>query len=50
MYTRNELLQRIVGTARFINNAAGLCKVTGSLVTQVRKYIQADGGHFEQLA
>jgi len=36
--------------ARSINNAAVLHKVTSSLVTQVRKYIQADGGHFKQLA
>jgi len=27
-----------------------LLKVTSSLVTRVRKGIQADGGHYEQLA
>jgi len=27
-----------------------LRKVTSSLVTRVRKFIQADGGHFKQLA
>jgi len=40
-----ELLQRILSAARSINNAA----VLHSLVTQVRKCIQADGGYFEQL-
>jgi hypothetical protein len=45
---RRELLQWILSTARNINNVALLCKVTSSLVTQVRKYIQADEGHFEQ--
>jgi hypothetical protein len=40
----------ILSIARTINNAAVLCKVTSSLVTRVRKFIQADGGHFEQLA
>jgi len=48
--TREELLQRILSTARSINNAAVLRKVTSSLVTRVRKCIQADGGHFEQFA
>ena len=48
--TRKELLQRILSAARSINNAAALRKFTDSLVTQVRKCIQADGGHFEQLA
>jgi hypothetical protein len=48
--TREELLQQILSAARNINNAAVLRKVTGSLVTQVRKCIQADGGHFEQFA
>ena len=41
--TREELLQRIL-------NAAVLRKVTCSLVTRVRKCIQADGEYFEQLA
>ena len=45
-----ELLQRIVSTARSISNAAVLHKVTSSLVTQVRKFIEAHEGHFEQLA
>jgi len=48
--TREELFQRILSAARSINNAAVLRKVTSSLVTRVRKCIQADGGHFEQLA
>jgi hypothetical protein len=48
--TREELLQRILSAARSINNAAVLRKVTSSLVTRVRKFIQADGGHFEQFA
>ena len=46
---REELFQRILSTARSINNAAVLHKVTRSLLTRVRKFIQADGGH-EQLA
>jgi hypothetical protein len=50
MSTRKELLQRILSAARSNNNAAALRKVTSSLVTQVRKCTQADGGHFEQLA
>jgi len=48
--TREELLQRILSTARSINNAAVLRKITSSLVTRVRKCIQADGGRFEQFA
>jgi len=48
--TREELLQRILSTARSINNNAVLHKVTSSLVTRVRKCVQADGGHFEQFA
>jgi len=48
--TRQELLQRILSAAKSINNPAVLRKVTSSLVTRVRKFIQADGGHFEQLA
>jgi phosphosulfolactate synthase (CoM biosynthesis protein A) len=38
---REELPQRIL-------SAAVLRKFTSSLVTRVRKCIQADGGHFEQ--
>jgi len=49
VYTR-ELLERIFSVARNFNNAAVLRKVTSPLVKQVRKCIQADGGHFEQLA
>jgi len=41
-----EVLQRILSSARIINNAAVLRKITSSLVTPVGKYIQADGGHF----
>jgi len=48
--TREELLQRILSAARSINNAAVFRKVTSSLVTRVRKCIQADGGHFVQFA
>jgi hypothetical protein len=47
---REKLLQKILSAARSINNAALLHKVTSSLVTRARKCIQADGGHFEQLA
>jgi hypothetical protein len=47
---REVLLQQIVSAERNINNTAVLRKVTSSLVTQARKCIQADGGHFEQLA
>jgi hypothetical protein len=47
---RKELLQRILSAARNTNNAAALRKFSSSLVTQVRKYIQAVGGYFEQLA
>jgi hypothetical protein len=47
---REELLQGILTAARSINNAAVLRKVTSSVVTRVRKCIQADGGHFEQFA
>jgi len=48
--TREELFQRILSTARSINNVAVLRKVTSSEVTPVRKCIQTDGGHFERLA
>jgi len=48
--TREELLQLILSAARSINNAAVLHKVTSSLVTRVRKCIQADGGHLENFA
>ena len=46
---REELLQRILIGARSINNPAVLRKATSYVVTQVRKCIQADGRHFEQL-
>jgi predicted hotdog family 3-hydroxylacyl-ACP dehydratase len=45
--TREELLQGILSASRSINNAAVLLKVTSSLITRVRKRIQADGGNFE---
>jgi len=48
--TIEELLQRILSVVRSINNAAVLRKITSSLVIQVRKCIQADGGHFEKFA
>jgi hypothetical protein len=47
---REELLEQILSAARSINNAAMLRKVTSSLVTRVRIFIQEDGGHFEQFA
>ena len=47
---REELLQKILSAAGSINNAAMLRKVTSSRVTQVRKCIQAEGRHLEQLA
>ena len=46
---REELLQRVLSTARSIHNAAVLCKVTSSLVTPVRN-IQTDGEHFEKFS
>ena len=45
-----ELLQQILSAARSINNTAVLHKATSSLDTWVRKFIQADVGHFKQLA
>lgn len=48
--TREELLRKVFNAARHINNVAAVRKVqTSSLVTWVRKSIQADGGQFEQL-
>jgi hypothetical protein len=44
-----ELLQQILSAARSINDSAVLRKVTSSLVTRVRKCMEADGGHFENL-
>jgi len=48
--TKEELFQRILSAARSINKAAVLRKSTSSLVTRVRKCIQAEGRHFEQFA
>jgi len=48
--TREELLQRILSATRSINNSEVLRKVTRSLVTRVRKCIQADVGHVEKHA
>jgi hypothetical protein len=45
-----ELLQQILSAARSVNNAVVLRKVTSSLDTRVRKFIQADERHFKQLA
>jgi len=45
-----ELLQRILSAARSLKNAAVLRRFASSLVTEVTKYSQADGGHFEQFA
>jgi hypothetical protein len=50
MNAKEELLHRILSAARSIKYAVVLRKVTSSLVTRVRKCIQADGGHFEQYA
>jgi hypothetical protein len=47
---RDELLGRILGAVRRINNAAVLRKFTRSLVTRVGKCIQEGEGHFDQLA
>jgi len=47
---REKLLLRILSAARSINNAVMIRTVTSSFVTRDRKFIQADGGHFEQLA
>jgi len=47
--TREGLLQRILRAVRSINNVEVLRKERSFLVTRVRKCIQADGGHFEQL-
>jgi len=46
----SQQLRNFLSAARTINNAAALRKVTSSLVTRVRKCIQADGRHFEQFA
>ena len=43
--TREELLQRNLSETRSVNSAAVLRKFTRD-----RKCVQADGGHFEQLA
>jgi hypothetical protein len=40
--TRKELIQRILSATGSINNAAALRKVSSSLVTRVRKCMQAD--------
>ena len=48
--TREELLQLIFSAARSINYAAVLRKVTSSLVTWIRKCMEADGGRLEHLA
>jgi len=48
--TREELLHRILSSARDINNTAVFHKVISALVTWVRKCSQADGGYFEQFA
>ena len=45
-----EILQRILSDERSLNNAPVLHKITSSVVTRVRKCIQADGGLFEQFA
>jgi hypothetical protein len=47
--TREDLVHRILSAARSINNAAVLRKVTSSLVIRVRKCMEEDWGHFENL-
>jgi len=47
---REELHKQILSDARSLNNAAVLHNFTSSVVTRVRKCIQADGGLFEQFA
>ena len=42
-------LTRVTRELVTLRSTTVLCKVTSSLVTRVRKGIQADGGHFEQL-
>jgi len=44
--TREELLQWILCTVKNFDNVVVLHTVTSSLVTHVRKCIQADGGHW----
>jgi len=43
-------LTRVTRELVTLRSTVVLHKVTSSLVTRVRKGIQADGGHFEQLA
>jgi hypothetical protein len=43
-------LTRVTRELVTLRSTAVFRKVTRSLVTRVRKGIQADGGHFEQLA
>jgi arginine repressor len=47
--TKEELVHRILSAARSINNAAVLRNVASSFVTRVRKCMEADGGHLENL-
>jgi hypothetical protein len=47
---RQEPVRRIFSAARRINKAAVLRKIRRSLVARVWKCIQADVGHFEQIA
>jgi len=48
--SNSQQLRNFLSVARTINTSAALRNVTSSLVTRVRKLIQADGGHFEQFA
>ena len=48
--TREKLLQRILRAQEVIKNTAVLRNITSSVVTRVRKFIQADRGHFEKFA
>jgi len=45
-----HFLTRVTRKRLTLRSTAVLRKVTSSLITRVRKGIQADGGHFEQLA
>ena len=49
MNKTEKLPQRIISAARCINTSAVFLLATSFPITQVRKCIKADGGHFEQL-
>jgi hypothetical protein len=47
--TKDEPLQRNYDASTHVNNAAVLCKITGSPVKLTGLGFQGDVGHFEQL-